>query len=105
MFLSRCSIRLHGAVAIKQIEKHITILRITRIPGSEPVLLDLEKLFLLSDSMENLKLYRNNEISEPDKKSINKKIIKTLILRTYIPEKLAIYAVVHEESEFSGPRT
>ena len=29
------------------------IQRISRIPGSEPVLLDLEKLFLLSDSMES----------------------------------------------------
>ena len=27
-------------------------------PGSEPILLDLEKLFLLSDSMENLNLYQ-----------------------------------------------
>ena len=30
---------------------------------------------------------------------------KLLILRTYIPEKLAIYRVVHEESELLGPRT
>ena len=29
------------------------IQRISRIPGSEPILLDLEKLFLLSDSMES----------------------------------------------------
>ena len=38
-------------------------------PGSEPILLDLEKLFLLSDSMENLKFYGKNEISEPAKKT------------------------------------
>ena len=36
-------------------------------PGSEPILLDLEKLFLLSDSMENLNLYGKFEISEPEK--------------------------------------
>ena len=30
------------------------IQRISRIPGSEPVLLDLEKLFLLSDSMDSI---------------------------------------------------
>ena len=33
--------------------------------GSEPTHLDLEKLFLLSDSLENLNLYGNVEISEP----------------------------------------
>ena len=38
-------------------EKHLKIQRNSKIPGSEPVLLDLEKLFLLSDSMENLQLY------------------------------------------------
>ena len=37
-------------------------------PGLEAVLLDLEKLFLLSDSMENLKFSGNIEISEPEKK-------------------------------------
>ena len=41
---------------------------ISRLPGSEPILLDLEKLFLLSDSVENLKLYLKNEISGPAKK-------------------------------------
>ena len=34
-------------------EKHIKIQRMSRIPGSEPILLDLEKLFLLSDSMDS----------------------------------------------------
>ena len=33
--------------------KFIKIQFISRIPGSEPILLDLEKLFLLSDSMES----------------------------------------------------
>ena len=42
--------------------------RVSWIPGSEPIHLDLEKLFLLSDSMENLSFYRKNEISEPEKK-------------------------------------
>ena len=37
-------------------------------PGSEPILLDLEKLFLLSDSMENLKLNGKIEIAEPERK-------------------------------------
>ena len=36
------------------------------IPGSEPILLDLEKLFLLSDSMENRQFYGKIEISEPE---------------------------------------
>ena len=36
------------------------------IPGSEPVLLDLEKLFLLSDSMENQHFQQNVE-KENDK--------------------------------------
>ena len=31
--------------------------RFSWIPGSEPIHLDLEKLFLLSDAMENLKFY------------------------------------------------
>ena len=39
------------------------------IPESEPILLDLEKLFLLSDSVENMKLYGKFEVSEPDKDS------------------------------------
>ena len=47
------------------------IQRISRIPGSEPILLDLEKLFLLSDSMENLKFYQKLEISEPEKNKKN----------------------------------
>ena len=41
------------------------IQRISRIPGSEPILLDLEKLFLLSDSMESsdkTKFFGKNEI-------------------------------------------
>ena len=42
--------------------------RCSWIPGSEPIHLDLEKLFLLSDSMENLKSCGNVEISEPDKR-------------------------------------
>ena len=41
--------------------------RFSWIPGSEPIHLDLEKLFLLSDSMENLKFDREFEISEPEK--------------------------------------
>ena len=45
--------------------------RFSWIPGSEPIHLDLEKLFLLSDSMENLNLYGKIEISEPEKKSEN----------------------------------
>ena len=32
----------------------VKIRRIFRIPGSEPILLDLEKLFLLSDSMDSI---------------------------------------------------
>ena len=40
------------------------------IPGSEPILLDLEKLFLLSDSLENLNFYGKIEISEIEKKSL-----------------------------------
>ena len=38
---------------IQKHEKHMKIQRNSRIPGSEPVLLDLQKLFLLSDSMES----------------------------------------------------
>ena len=41
--------------------------RSSMIPGSKPILLDLEKLFLLSDSMGNLDLYGKIEISEPAK--------------------------------------
>ena len=41
--------------------------RFSWIPGSEPIHLDLEKLFLLSDSMENLKFYGKNENSEPER--------------------------------------
>ena len=37
------------------------------IPGSEPTHLDLEKLFLLSDSMGNPKFCQKFEISEPEK--------------------------------------
>ena len=48
--------------------------RIFMIPGSEPILLDLEKLFLLSDSMENLNFYRKFEISEPEKNRKNPEI-------------------------------
>ena len=36
------------------------------IPGSEPILLDLEKLFLLSDSVENLKCNGQLKVSEPE---------------------------------------
>ena len=42
--------------------------RFSWIPGSEPIHLDLEKLFLISDSMENLKFNSSFEISEPAKK-------------------------------------
>ena len=42
------------------------------IPASEPIHLDLEKLLLLSDSMENLKINRKNEISEPEKEDSKK---------------------------------
>ena len=42
--------------------------RFSRIPGPEPIHLDLEKLFLLSDSMENLKSNGKIEISEPEQK-------------------------------------
>ena len=45
--------------------------RFSWIPGSESTHLDLEKLFLLSDSMENVKLNGNIEISELEKKSNN----------------------------------
>ena len=41
--------------------------RFSWIPGSEPIHLDLEKLFLLSDSMEHLKLNGQFEISDPEK--------------------------------------
>ena len=34
-------------------------------PGYEPILLDLEKPFLLSDSLETSDLDENNENSEP----------------------------------------
>ena len=50
---------------IKKHEKHMKIQIISRIPGSEPILLDLEKLFLLSDSMESsdkTKFFGKNEI-------------------------------------------
>ena len=55
--------------------------RFSRIPGSEPIHLDLEKLFLLSDSMENLNFDRKFEISEPEKKieKIQKFPIRTLL--------------------------
>ena len=43
------------------------------LPGSEPIHLDLEKLFLLSDSMENLKFNGKIEISEPEKIGKNPK--------------------------------
>ena len=43
--------------------------------GSEPTHLDLEKPFLLSDSVENLNFYGKIEISEPEK---NRKIQKFL---------------------------
>ena len=36
---------------IQKHEKHMKIQIISMIPGSEPTILDLEKLFLLSDSM------------------------------------------------------
>ena len=39
-----------------------------RIPGSEPIHLDLEKLFLLSDSMKNLQINGKHEISEAEQK-------------------------------------
>ena len=45
----------------------IVFLRISWIPGSESTHLDLEKLFLLSDSLENLNYYGKNKISEPEK--------------------------------------
>ena len=50
------------------------------IPGSESTHLDLEKLFLLSDSMENVKFNGKVEISEPEKisKKSEKKNIRTL---------------------------
>ena len=44
------------------------ISRFSRIPGSESTHLDLEKLFLLSDSMENLIFYGKIEISESENK-------------------------------------
>ena len=40
---------------IKQIIFFMTTRRISMVPGPEPILLDLEKLFLLSDSLENQK--------------------------------------------------
>ena len=43
----------------------MNILRNSRIPGSEPILLDLEKLFLLSDSMESsgkTKFFGKNDV-------------------------------------------
>ena len=39
------------------------------IPGSEPIHLDLEKLFLLSDSMENLKLDGKHRFRNPKKRT------------------------------------
>ena len=39
--------------------------RFSWIPGSEPIHLDLEKLFLLSDSMESFNSNRKVEISDP----------------------------------------
>ena len=56
---------------LKKIRKKIQndSARFSWIPGSEPVHLDLEKLFLLSDSMENLKFTGKIEISEPEKNS------------------------------------
>ena len=41
--------------------------RFSWIPGSEPIHLDLEKLFLLPDSMGNPKFYQKFKISEPEK--------------------------------------
>ena len=35
-------------------------------PGSEPTHLDVEKLFLLSDSLENLRFHTKIEISESE---------------------------------------
>ena len=48
--------------------------RFSWIPGSEPIHLDLEKLFLLSDSMENLKFDGQIQISEPGKNRTNQNI-------------------------------
>ena len=62
------------------------------IPGVEPILLDLEKLLLLSDSMENLNFYRIIEISEPEKKSKKKSDF-------FLRSQVATYTVFHEESE------
>ena len=58
--------------------------------------LDLEKLFLLSDSMENLNFYGKIELSEPEK--------KTCRFSTWIPDLGAFQPVLgrkfHVESEF-----
>ena len=59
--------------------------RFSWIPGSEPIHLDLEKLFLLSDSMENLKFNGKFEISEPEKKS---KKIRKIPIRTLWGDEL-----------------
>ena len=59
--------------------------RFSRVPGSEPVHLDLEKLFLLSDSMENLQFRSKNKNSEPENKS---KKYKQILIRTLFWDEL-----------------
>ena len=53
--------------------------RFSWIPGSEPIHLDLEKLFLLLDLMESLNLYGRNKISEIEKKHRNKNILGNVL--------------------------
>ena len=70
-----------------------------KIPGYEPVELDLEKLFLLSVSKENLDFRGKNEKNLPYKISKNKSLLKIIKMMDLCRFHLSIWRFLHEESD------
>ena len=62
---------------IKQVRFFMTTRRISMIPGSEPILLDLEKLFLLSGSLGNQCVQPKIQILRPKQIQQNNKNYKS----------------------------
>ena len=70
------------------------------IPGSEPTHLDLEKLFLLSDSLGNLSFHGKNETSGPEQIEKPKTSCEKLVIPESSSLQLSIYRLWYEESDF-----